>query len=360
MLELICDQAYTWAGVPADKTPYRNHGRAVNTDGAFDGAEPGSGTIKFPQANSRVQIDAGQAWQPLIALKIEVLAKVDPMAQRQSILVAGHESFRFGLLEGALEAQFNNATGSNNYVRSADAFSPDHKFHSVPANKWVKLGFYHDGFAKMRLFVDDELVGEAVIEGGIPPVQNLGVSIGNDVDQDGVQFPGEIDTVRIWRLDPKAMKREFLGRPYTHETAQCWQRHFEGINDWTKNNPEQRKALAQQISAAQNSFIRSLFLLPESEQAKLRAVLVMFSDLWFAGKIAGPEMEKVLCEWIALLRALGVDPGNDPAHNVLSATLTELKTDTYDVLKCDPEIVVFLNLLRKAVENCGTTTEVAL
>lgn len=360
MLELICDQSYTWDGIPADKSPYRNHGRAIKTDGSYDGVEPGSGVIKFPHPDSRVRIDANHAWKSLTALKIEVVARVDPIARRSSILVAGHGSFQFGILEGALEARFNNATGSNNYIRAADAFSPDHEYHPVPANKWVKLSFHHDGFAKMRLFLDDELVGEAIIEGSIPPVQNLGVSIGNDVNQDGLQFPGEIDEVRIWRLDPKAMKREFLGRPYTKKAARCWQRQFEEIFDWMRKHPEQSLSLEQQISIEQNSFIRSLFLLPESEQAKLRAVLVAFGDLWFAGKIAGPEMEKVLCDWIALLRALGLDPGDGPASKALSAALAELKIDTYDVLKCDPKIAAFLELLRKAVENCGKTTEVAL
>jgi hypothetical protein len=355
MLELICDQTYTWDGVPADKSPYRNHGSAINTDGAFDGAEPGSGMIKFPHPNSRVRIGPGPAWQRLIALKVEVLARVNPQAARLPVLVAGHGSFRFGLLEGALEARFDNATGTNNQVRSAEAFAPDRKRHAVPANKWVKLGFYHDGFAKMRLFIDGELVGEAIIEGGIPPVQGLGVSIGNDVAQDGLQFPGEIDEVRIWRLDPKAMKREFLGRPYTHKTARCWQKQFETILDWMKKNPEQLHSLAQQIGITENSFLRSLFLLPDSEQAKLRAVLVAFGDLWFEGKIAGPEMEKVLCHWIALLRALGIDPEGGAAGTALLAAIAELKIDPSDLLKCDPEVAAFLELQRKAVENCGRT-----
>jgi Concanavalin A-like lectin/glucanases superfamily len=362
MLELICDQTYTWDGVPADKSPYRNHGNAINTDGGSDGAEPGSGIIKFPHSNSRVRIEANptSVWQRLTALKIEVLARVDPKAARLSVLVAGHGSFRLGLLEGALEARFDNATGSNNQVRSADAFSPDHKRHAVPDNKWVKLGFYHDGFAKMRLFIDDELVGEAIIEGGISPVLGLGVSIGNDVAQDGQQFPGEIDEVRIWRLDPKGMKREFLGRPYSQKTARCWQKEFGKVLEWMKKNPEQLHSLAQQIRITENSFLRSLYLLPDGEQAKLRAVLIAFDDLWFAGKIAGPEMEKVLCTWIALLRALGIDPSGDSAGNVLSAAIAELKIDPYDLLKCDPEIAAFLELLRKAVENCGKTKKVAL
>ena len=181
MLELICDQSYTWDGVPADKSPYHNDGRATHTDGSFDGAQPGSGMIKFPHPDSRVRISTGRAWQPLIALRIEVLARVDPMANRAPVLVAGQGSFRFGLMEGALEARFENATGNNNFVRSADEFAPDKKYHPVPANKWVRLGFDHDGFAKMRLFIDGELVGETVVEGGIPPVQGLGVSIGAEL-----------------------------------------------------------------------------------------------------------------------------------------------------------------------------------
>lgn len=355
MLELICDHHYTWEELAADSSPYRNRARALNTF-----SEPGGGVIKFPHPNSRVLIEAGRAWNPMIALKIEVLARVDPRAARSPVLVAGHGSFRFGLLEGALEARFDNATNTNNYVRSDPAFAPDHKEHAVPANKWVTLGFHHDGFAKMRLFIDNELVGEAIVEGGIPPVQGLGVSIGNDVDQDALQFPGEIDEVRIWRLDPKAMKRRFLSRPYTPKEAQCWEKHFEKIIDWMKKNPEQRRSLAQQIGGAQDSFIRSLFLLPESDQAKLRAVLVAFGDLWSAGKIAGPEMEKVLCDLIALLRALGLDPGGGLANNALAATIAEMKIDSHDLLKCDPMMAAFLELLRSAEENCGKTTEVAL
>jgi hypothetical protein len=49
MLELICDQSYTWNGVPADKTPYHNDGTGINTGGSYDGIAPGSGVITFPQ-----------------------------------------------------------------------------------------------------------------------------------------------------------------------------------------------------------------------------------------------------------------------------------------------------------------------
>jgi hypothetical protein len=353
MLELICDQHYAWDNLPADSSPYRNPASAINTF-----SKPGSGTIEFPHANSRVLIKNGQAWQPLIALQIEVLARVDPRAARSPVLVAGQGSFRFALAEGALEAQFQNAAGNQNYVRSDASYSPDHKDHFVPANKWVKLGLHHDGFAKMRLFIDNELVGEAIVEGSIPSVQGLGVSIGNHIDQDALQFPGEMDEVKIWRLDPKATKRLFLGRPYTPQEAHCWEKHVEQTIGRLKQHPEQLKLLAQQLRSAQNSFLRSLFLLPDRDQARLRAVLAAFGALWFAGKITGPEMEKVLCDWVSLLRALNLDPENDPANNALDAVLAEMKLDSQDVLKCDPKFAAFLKLLRKALENCGKDPEV--
>jgi hypothetical protein len=288
-------------------------------------------------------------------LKIEVLARLDPRARRMPVLVAGHGSFRFGLLEGALEAQFENASGNNNYVRSADAFAPDHMYHPVPDHKWVKLGFYHDGFAKMRLFIEDELVGEAIVDGGIPPVQALGVSIGNAVDQDGYHFPGEIDEVRIWRHDPKGLKRELLGRPYTKKTARCWQRLFEGVAAWAKRNPEAYQELAGRAAAAQNSFLRPLYLLPDGDQAKLRVRLAAIDKLWFAGAIDGPAMAQALCDWIALLRSLGLDPVGDPDYQALLAAAAAVDVNGRDLLECDPKIAAFLELLRKAAENCGKT-----
>jgi hypothetical protein len=357
MLELICDQSYTWAGLPADKSPYRNHGQAINTGGGYDGVEPGSGVINFPDPNSRVRIPVGQAWRPLTVLKIDVVAKVDPMARFRSVLVAGDGSFRFGILEGALEAEFHSTTGNHSYIRAADSYSPDHEYHPVPADKWVKLGFYHDGFAHMRLFMDDELVAETLVAEPIPAVQGLGVSIGNGIDEDDRQFPGEIDELRIWRLDPKNLKREFLSRPYTHKTARCWQRYFESAMQWAKRHPDQPEELVREIGTWRNGLSRALLLLPDDEQAKAQAILIAFTDLWSAGNIAGPEMEQVLCDWIALLTARGLDPGRGPGNDLLSHIRAALKKEIDTLLKCDPKFAAFLTLLHNAEENCAREPE---
>ena len=91
MLELICQQRYRVAGVPTDLTPYRNHGKAIDAPGV-PGSKPGADVIQFPNPDSRVAIGLGKfgAWAPLRALKIEVVARLDP-----------HASFVLGLVEGS-------------------------------------------------------------------------------------------------------------------------------------------------------------------------------------------------------------------------------------------------------------------
>src|SRR3712207_410992 len=119
MLELISHQIFR-DGLPEDLSPYRNYVIEFNTMGSPNGAEPNSGAIMFPHPNSRVVIKASPAWDSawvfLGALKIEVLARVNPETRPMSYLVAGHNSFRFGLLEGALAADFQNSSGTNNFV----------------------------------------------------------------------------------------------------------------------------------------------------------------------------------------------------------------------------------------------------
>src|SRR2546423_388211 len=96
MLELICQQRYRVAGVPTDLTPYRNHGTAIDAPGA-PGPHAGADVIRFPNPDSRVAIGLGKlgAWAPLQALKIEVVARLDPGAGRTLGLVEGAGSFFF-------------------------------------------------------------------------------------------------------------------------------------------------------------------------------------------------------------------------------------------------------------------------
>lgn len=361
MLELILDQRFTWNGLPADKSPYGNHGQGIDTGGGADGVEPGSGFITFPTPSSRIRVPIGKAWMPLTALKIELVARIDPQAKMMSSIVDGHNSFSFGILEGALEARFKNGSGTNNYIRSDTSFAPDRQYHPVIAGRWMRLGFYHDGISRMQLFLDGELVGDAKVDGAIRPVMSGGIAIGNDWSNDDKAFPGEIDEIKIWRLDPSTMRREFLGRPYTRKTARCWERLARRIRDWTAQYPEQARALSLQSGEIRRRKLQAFVDLPRDLQAKLRAINDDIIRLWVAGDLGTPDMAAALCAWVALLRDAGIDPENDPDMAALVSTVQSLNlADPQDILKCDEQWRAFLDLWRQALDECGDLAGVAL
>ena len=348
MLELICQQRYRVAGVPTDLSPYRNHGTAIDAPGV-PGPNPGQDVIRFPNRDSRVKILLGNlgAWAPLRALKIEVAARVDTNAGRTLGLAAGDGSFFFFVGEKALEAIVFSPAG-NMHVRSADADSPDGKFHAVPPNRWTRLAFYHDGFAKMQLAIDGRVVGQKTVEHGVPSVQAGGVAIGNNV---GAVSPlrGEIDEISIWRLDPNEMRREFLCRHYTAREARCWEAIFRAIHAWIAVHPSQAKALFGLLDTQMNDFIRALYLLPQAEQATLRAILGDYVKHWCKGPIDGHEMGKVLHRWASELHRLKLDKVGSLNSSEISRLLSGLDLKKLNV-KCDPEAVAFVHLLRKAHE----------
>lgn len=348
MLELICQQRYRVAGVPTDLTPYRNHG--ISIDAPRAPGPHGGDVIQFPNPDSRVAIGLGKlgAWAPLQALKIEVVARLDPSASRVLGLVEGDGSFFFHVGETALEARVVGPSGSAMHVRSADADAPGGRLHAVPTNRWTTLGFYHDGFARMQLSIDGRIVGEKIVSGGVPPVQAAGVAIGNSLG-DGNALRGEIDEVRIWRLDPNEMRREFLCRPYDAATARCWEAIFRAVRAWIAGHPTQAKTLLDLLDARMNNFIRGLFLLPKAEQETLRAILQDFAKHWCEGPIDGAQMGKVLHRWLAELRRLGLDPAGGLDTGDIQAQLSgiDLKSLTLD---CDPAAIAFMQLVRKADE----------
>lgn len=345
MLELICQQRYRVGGVPTDITPYRNHGTAVDAPGV-PGPYRDKDVIRFSNPDSRVKIGLGKlgAWSPLQALKIEVVTRLDPRAGRTLGLAAGDGSFFFFVGETALEAIVFAPSG-NLHVRSADADSPDGNFHAVPANRWTTLGFYHDGFAKMLLSIDGKIVGTKIVAGGVPPVQAGGVAIGNAVAA-GNPLHGDIDEISFWRLDPNEMRREFLCRHYEAKEAQCWEAVFRSMNAWAAAHPSQAKALFELVEARMNDFIRALFLLPEAEQATVRAILRDYTRQWCKGPIDGPKMENVLHRWASELRRLGLDKIGNLEPGEISRQLSGLDLKNLN-FKCDPAAMAFAHLLRK-------------
>jgi hypothetical protein len=205
----------------------------------------------------------------------------------------------------------------------------------------------------MRLFIDGDLIGEALVDGAIPPVKGAGVSIGNSATGDGEQFPGAIDEVTIWRRDPRMMRREFLGRPFTPQAAACWQSLAEAVLAWRGLNEGRFLEIVGRSTNQRDRLLRAIYLLPEGDQAKLRAAQADFAKLWFAGSVKGPEMRRVLCDWVGLLRSFGVDPWSDPEGNILWKEIASLPIDGGGIAKCDKDFAAFAEMLAEVVATCG-------
>jgi hypothetical protein len=352
MLELICQQRYRAQGVPVDLSPYRNHGSATDTTTDVDSAL-GHDVIGFANPDSRVAIGLGTfgAWSPLISLKIEVVARLDPRASRRLSLVEGDGSFSFYVTEMAIAANVTAASGTSMYVRADEEYSPDGMLHPVPANTWATLGFYHDGFATMELAMNGVVVGRTTVTAGVPSVQGGGVMIGNTA-AGGLPLLGEIDEVRIWRLDPNAIRREFLCRHYNAKTAACWEAIARAVKAWAQAQPAEAAALAALIDGQIAGKVRELLGLPPAEQAQLRAILTHLAKLWCQGPIDGAQMRNVLRQWFAALAANGIAPSLDLTTGELQG-LIDMATREGLTLNCDPAAIRFLQLVHQELLAAG-------
>ncbi len=346
MLELICQQRYRVHGVPVDISQYANHGTAIDTTETSP-VDPQHKAIHFPNADSRVAVGLGTlgAWSHLVTLKIEVDVRLDTRAARTLYLVEGDASFRFDVMEDAIEAFVAGAAGPM-YVRSDQQYAPDGNMHKVPSNRWVTLGLWHDGFARMQLFIDGVLVGETIVNEGVPPVQAGGVSIGNTLSG-GIPMLGDIEEVRIWRLDPNEARREFMCRKMDAKTAGCWEAIFQAARAWISSDPTHAASLIKLLEAQQRSLIHSLYMLPPNQQARARAILSDYAQLWCEGRINGPKMRKVLQQWFAILGAMGIEPASDSAAIKSLIEEIDLKKIT---LNCDPKAVAFVKMIAKSFE----------
>jgi Concanavalin A-like lectin/glucanases superfamily len=346
MLELICHERYRVEGIPVDIGPYRNHGRRSDTAVA-PGVAAGQTAIGFPNPASRVSIarSGDDQWTPLVALRVEVRARVNASAARNRTLVDGG-SFRFGILEGALDATFVGPPTSPTHVRSDETFAPDGAFHKVPADRWVTLAFDHDGYSAMQLVIDGKVVGRTAISAGVPPVGASGVSIGNRLAA-AAPLHGDIDEVQIWRSYPKEIRNEFWCRPFSRGSAQCWEKIFRDLADWAAKHPGDAASLGTSIESRMRAIVAALFTLPPAEQARIRDLLRSFMQLWCAGQLGDDAMRAVLEQLIAALRRDRLDGALRADAEVLAI---QRRIGFAVSVDCDPALAGFLALLDHAIQ----------
>jgi hypothetical protein len=283
-------------------------------------------------------------WAPLVALRIEVVAKVDPVAALAQTILEGDGSFRFGINQHALDATFSGPPGSDTHVRSDGAHAPDGVFHQVPANQWVTLAFDHNGYSEMQLSIEGVVVGRTAVSAGIPPVQIGGVTVGNR-RVGGQPLVGAIDRLRVWRSDPDEIRREFWCRPFTRHSADCWEAYFRAVADWAAKHPADLATLVATIETRLRALLHGLWTLPAAQQAEIRKILQELMKLWCAGHLHSHRMRDVLRELVAAIDRAGLG-------SMLRSTgdIEQLARRAHLALPtaCDPAVAGFLQLLEQA------------
>jgi len=345
MLELIAHARFRAQGVPVDLGPYHNHGTPHAT-APVAGVDPASFAVGFPAADSAITVppgDRGQ-WTPLTALRVRAVINVDPRALRTQTLLECAGGLRLGIMEGALEARYTGAGAT--YVRSDETHAPDGTYHGVPSGRWVTVEFDHDGYSRMQLSMDGQVVGATAVTSGIPGVPFPGVRIGNDFSN-STRLAGAIDELMVWRLDPHGLEKEFLCRPYTRASARCWEEIFRAMQAWGAAHPADLAALMQAISAKTRPFVRALFELPAPEQAKMRAALARCRELWCQGRLDGAAMEDAIRAWRDEVRRNDLEGYLDDAEIRRIARRIDIEPKLRD-LACDPKAAAFLQRFNAA------------
>lgn len=358
MWELICHHTYKLHGVAADLSDFNSHGIAQglhDDDFVSDGVLPASGALRFPRGGSRIHIPTGKAWQPLVGIAVEVIARIQGSSSRGEMLVVGDGSFSFhthNSLSAPRPSLNANSRGDPNGFVSSSVHTVDLQPHFIPIGEWVKLRFVHDGISTMQLFFNDQIVAQRTgLIAGIPPVGPLGVSIGNATDRDDRFLrSGEIDEVKIWRLDPHKLSNQFLSRPLDDATASCWEKLFSRLNEVLTGNPECAENLSRVISEMVGQSRRAIAALGPEVLATYANFCDDYARLWKAGQLDSPEMADLITVWCKFLKEMGISfPTQSDLQGMIDSTCLGEVLDDSGLFDCDPQAAALIQLIAKCL-----------
>jgi hypothetical protein len=328
--ELICHHTYDWHGLPIDRSPWHSDGAAFGVDPLPDQG------VRFLGPQSRISITRKAPWFVLGGIRIEITAR---LTDHFGFLIEGADSFAMYLAQGMLIGHGFGRDVINTY----SAPQP------IPLGQWVRLTFEHDGFSRMRLFIDDGLAATSGVINGIPGVEPAGVAIGNATDTSTGFLRGDINSVKIWRPDPRAMWHDFAQRPIDEKIADCWHDVLLRFTEILREHPECERMLRAGLAAALERLMRAVAAHGQAAWMQYAKFSEEHFRLWREGNIDGPEMGELAAAWIAWLRSLGIDPANDPElKGLLQSDCFKLMIETIPGLDCDPRFTGMLRLFAQA------------
>ena len=319
MWELICHHTYKWQGVATDLSLYDSHGNAENLSSADfleDGATPGSGAWRF-HLNSRVAIATNPGWSPLVGLRVEAVIRMPVLASHRQIVDRSAQelpALHPWIVICSRAFHGNPAVYPQQDWDIVSTYKDGLQFpgYRVPLNKWIHVLFEHDGLTQMRLSVDGVAVtSPRGVLSGVPGVGPKGICIGNSVVDGDNRFQVTSMRSRCGASIPRAVRKQFLGPPIDQATADCWASHVRSLTAAFAKYPDCAKKLTAEMRAALDRWLRAIVAQGPETRQRFEEVREEYAKLWREGKLDGPEMRKLLGDWCAWLRLVGIDPCGD-------------------------------------------------
>jgi hypothetical protein len=329
--ELIGNYSLRWPSVAIDGSPWRCD---ASPSPSLNLAPDGVG-FRFTGSQDSVSIKRtdGGPWRELGGIRVEATVRLSSF---RGYLIDGGDSFSMHLASGLLICSGFGRDVINTYDAPQD----------IPLGQWVKLTFEHNGFNRMQILIDGRVAATRGVINAVPGVGPQGVAIGNALATNNGYFLGDIDSVIIWRIDPRTMEKEFFARPLTPALADCWAEFFRSLREALRNNPECGRWLVNALDQLIKAFRHAL---AQKSPAKLKELADMhdaYRSLWRAGKIDDPQMKSLAKRLRAWLEAEGLIDRNDPALlHIVENPCFKLLLAQLSPLSCDPQSVALLQAL---------------
>lgn len=348
--ELICHHTYSGTpGVVYDVSPgHGSHGQALGlgaSDFVDDAADPGSGAVRIRRDFQQIQIPGGPSWSPLAGLRAEVRVKLESSTAGLGLHAGGNwrwllsspNCFQFAVIHHSLVATFSHGPAPS----TQDTIRTDASV-KVPYDRWVTLGFVHDGLTSMELSVDDVTVARSAPRRPVLPALG-GVVVGNTYSATYPKYPvvGSIDEVMVWRLEPDRITNQFFDRPMDDATRRCWEEFLRWLRRWREENPDCAAELDGRIAAMVHDIASRIAA--ATPEGRLSRVKKSYGELWRANRMGSSAMADLLSSFAAELAEQGVDPQQDDRfRDVLESDCYRRFVAEMPSLGCDPEIAAYL------------------
>jgi hypothetical protein len=367
--ELICHHTYDcFEGTPVDHTDHDSHGQLVD-DPPFlaDGITPGSGALRFDKPQSRVHIMPKGPWLTLGGIQVEITFRVLKHVGNWQMLIAADGSFQAFLRDDIIFVSFPTSpdkstwplANSDGITSAADFPITGFPTYRVPVGVWTVLGFRHDGLDKMELFANGDLISRRNgLKAGIPGVGPLGYAIGNAPGTATNPLLGDIDEVKVWRLNPHIVDDLFWSRPVESDVADCWRSFVLCLAGAMDRDPECAQVVHRLLNEFLDRIQRAIVAKGPETRERFNRTSQKYLELWQAGDIAGPEMSKLFAEWCAWLQLVGISLADDSLlKDLLGLDCLKKVLACCEPFDCDPQWAPFIQLIAQgcAKEKAATS-----